>query len=210
MSILTAFLAVWKKTSPLACLYGIGLLIIASDRLAHALNITGALLWVYCLSMLAEHAGSRIFPRRGKKALLVVLASFVTSFYLLLHWIISPLGALPTFFAISLVPMLYVSSGILERIGKKSLGEKFLESVSEALLLGVLIIILALIREPVGYMSLSLPGGVQGIVLLFSFDPESSVAVRLISSSSGALLILGYCYGLYRHYKAKKTQGGRQ
>ena len=190
-----------RNASPTTCFFGAGLLIMASDRLAHAIPVAGALVWVYCLSVLAIHAGSRIFPRQGKKVLFATLASFVASIYMLLLWIISPLSALSTFFALAFIPLIFMASGIFNRIASKSLTDKMLVSLSEALMLGLLIIIFAIIREPIGYASLSLPGGVQGIVLLFSFNGESFLPISLISSSCGALLLLGYILGLYRYYK---------
>ena len=199
-----------KSASPMTCLCGAGLLIIASDRLAHAVTVAGALVWVYSLSVLAVHAGSRIFPRQGKKTLLVILASFVASFYMLLLWIMSPLCALSTFFALAFVPVICMASGIFERVESKSLTEKVLTSLSEALMLGLLIIIFALIREPIGHLSLSLPGGTQGIILLFSFNGESLLPIRSISSSSGALLLLGYILGLYHRYKTTSAPKGEQ
>ena len=63
------------------------------------------------------------------------------------------------------------------------------------------IIIFAIIREPFGYSSLSLPGGSQGMVFLFYGDSQSVLPVRLITSSSGALMLMGYLMGLYRHFK---------
>lgn len=107
------------------------------------------------------------------------------------------------FFIISLVPVICMASGVLERFETQTLREKCFSSLSEALLLGLLIVIFALIREPLGYVSLSLPGGVQGSVL-FSFREESFLPVRLIASSSGALLLLGYFLALYRYYREKK------
>jgi Na+-translocating ferredoxin:NAD+ oxidoreductase RnfA subunit len=195
-----------QKTSPLSCLYGIGLLIMASDRLAHAMTVAGALLWVYCLSTLAVHASAKIIPRQGKKMLFVFLATFILSFYLLLLWLLSPLCALSMFFVLSLVPIMCVASGILERLETKSLSEKMLESFSASLMLGLLLVIFALIREPFGYLSLSFPGGAQGIILLFSMEMESFLPVQLIATSSGALLLLGYFYGLYRYYNAKSQR----
>jgi hypothetical protein len=35
---------------PLISLSGAALLILVSDRLAHAIGVTGALVWVYCLA----------------------------------------------------------------------------------------------------------------------------------------------------------------
>ena len=56
----------------------------------------------------------------------------------------------------------------------------------------------ALIREPLGFLSLSLPGGAHGSVLLFSFNMKSFLPIQLIASSGGALLLLGYFWGLYK------------
>ena len=173
----------------------------ASDRLAHAITTASALIWVYFLSMLAYHAGSRIFPRWGRSALLVFLTSFVASIFVLLLWIISPLCVLEMFFVISLVPIICMASGIFDRLETHGLSDKLLISFSEAMLLGLLIVIFALIREPFGYLSLSLPGGTQGIILLFSFEEESFLPIRLIASSCGALLLSGYFLGLYRYFK---------
>jgi Na+-transporting NADH:ubiquinone oxidoreductase subunit NqrD len=75
------------------------------------------------------------------------------------------------------------------------------DNVSESLTYGALIVIIALIREPLGFSSLSLPGGAQGIIMLFSFSGQLFLPIRIIASSSGALLLLGYIIGLYRHLK---------
>jgi hypothetical protein len=190
-------------TAPLTCLSGAALLIIASDRLAHAITITGALVWVYCLSSLAAHAGVRIFPRLGRTALLAFLTSFFAGLYLVLIWMLSPLCAIESFFVVSIVPLFCMVSDIFKQLGTFNMDDTFFDACSEALILGILIVILALIREPFGFLSLSLPGGTQGIILLFSFKTESFLPIRLIASSSGALLLLGYILGLYRYFKAK-------
>jgi hypothetical protein len=193
----------WNKVSPLASLFYGGLLIIASDRLAHAITVTAALVWVYCLTSLVVHTGTRIFPRQGRLILFTFLTVFITSVFLFLLWILSPLCFLQMFFVVSLVPVLYLGSGILHRQAALSLRETIISSAFEALVPGVLIIIFALIREPLGFLSLSLPGGAQGIILLFSFDAGYILPVNLVASSSGALFLLGYFWGLYRYFKAR-------
>jgi hypothetical protein len=200
----------WSNTSPLACLSGAALLLMASNRLAYAIVAIGALVWVYCLSALIARAGVNFFPKRGRMVLLAFLSSSIAGIYLLLLWILSPLCAMETFFIISLIPMFCMTSGIFKRLDTFNLEDAVFESFSEALLLGVLIVIFALIREPIGYLSLSLPGGAQGIVLLFSFRTEFFLPIYLMAGSSGALLLLGYFLGLYRFLKAKYVpQEGR-
>jgi hypothetical protein len=193
----------WSNTSPLACLSGVALLFIASDRLAHAIIAAVALVWVYCLSSLTARIGARFFPRRGRRVLIAFLCSFVAGVFLLLLWIISPLCALESFFVISLVPMHCMALGIFKRLETISIEDTFFASLSPSLLLGALIVIFALIREPIGFLSLSLPGGAQGIIFLFTFNSDSFLPISLVAGSSGALLLLGYLLGLYRHLKAK-------
>jgi Na+-translocating ferredoxin:NAD+ oxidoreductase RnfE subunit len=188
-----------------AFLSGAALLIMASDRLAHAIAATIALVWVYCFSVLTAHSGARFFPRRGRTAILVFLTSFFAGAYLLLLWLFSPLCALETFLIISIIPMFCIFSRIFERLETFTLKEALSSSASESLLLGALTVSFALIREPLGYASLSLPGGARGIVLLFSFDSESFFPIHLIAYSSGALLLLGYFLGLYRYFRTRNT-----
>jgi hypothetical protein len=50
--------------------------------------------------------------------------------------------------------------------------------------------------------TLSLPGGFQGIVELFSArDPEAFVPLRILSVSGGGLLLFGYSTALYRYFR---------
>jgi hypothetical protein len=192
-----------SDAAPLVCFSGAALLIMASDRLAHAITVAGALVWVYGFSSLALHIGARIFPQRGRTLLLAFLASFFAGTYLLLIWMLSPLCAMESFFVISLIPLFCMVSGVLKRLETLILEDAFIESCSEALILGTLIAIFALIREPFGFLSLSLPGGAQGSILLFSFKTESFLPIRLIASSAGALLLLGYFLGLYRYFRTQ-------
>jgi len=187
-----------KKISPAAALSGCGLLIIASGRLSHAITVVGALVWVYGLTSLVIYTAAKFFPRYGRTALISFLASFMAAVYLFTLWLLSPLCALESFFAVSLVPVFYMASGVSKRFDALSAEDSFFSSFFEALSLGILLLALALIREPFGFLSLSLPGGVQGSVMLFSFRMESLLPIQLIASSGGALLLLGYFWGLYK------------
>jgi len=193
------------NTVPMISLSGAALLVMVSDRLAHAIVVTGALVWVYGLSSLAAYFGIRIFPRQGRTIVMVFITSFIAGLYLLLLWILSPLCALEVFLVVSLIPLFCMGSGIFQKLESFSLETTISASCSEALIMGALLILFALIREPLGYLSLSLPGGSQGIILLFSFSSESFLPMHLITSSCGALLLLGYFLGLYRYLKAQYT-----
>jgi hypothetical protein len=94
-----------------------------------------------------------------------------------------------------------MASGVSKRFDDLSGMDSFFsyKEVFEAVSLGVLLLAFALIREPLGFLSLSLPGGAQGSVMLFSFKAESLLPVQLMSSSGGALLLLGYFWGVYKY-----------
>jgi len=191
----------WGSASPLAALSGGGLLIMATVRFSYAL-ITGiSLLWVYCLSALVCRAAVKIFPRQGLAACQTILASFFAGIFLLLFWIISPFIALEIFFIVSLVPLFCVSSGIFQRLDSLDSIDAVALAFSEAAVLSGLLLAFALIREPLGLLSLSLPGGSQGIIFIFSAKSETLLPIRFIASSSGALILLGYIFALYRHYR---------
>jgi len=192
----------WEKFSPITFLSGAAILIMASDRLAHAIVVTLAMMWVHCLTVLVAHAGAKLFPGQLRTVLIAFLASFNACLFLFLLWLISPLCALQTFFVISLIPMLCMVSVVVKKLDTYTLGHAVSAACTESLFLGLLVVIFAIIREPFGFLSLSLPGGPQGIVLLFSIHTESFLPIRLVASASGALLLLGYCLGLYRFLKA--------
>jgi hypothetical protein len=194
----------WGSFSPLASLTGGGLLIMASGRLAFALVCAGALLWVFCLSALAACAGRRFFPGRGKNLIQVFLSALAGSLYLLALWFANPILAMENFFILSLVPLMCAGSGIFERIHFMNLKESVSRAGGEAAVLGGLIAALSLIREPLGCLSLSLPGGPLGIVTVFSSGGEIFPPVRIIAGSAGALLLLGCGISVYRYFREQQ------
>ncbi|GHV63492.1 hypothetical protein AGMMS49587_13700 [Spirochaetia bacterium] len=203
--------------SPLATLMGGSLLILASSRFSFALVCAGSLLWVYCLTALAVFAFRPILPIKGRPGLFVFLSAIIGSFYLLILSFLSPLLVLNTFFFLILSPVCCISSGLLEWIG---LGEPadgaapqnsefpeieavLIRSFSESAALGILILALSLIREPIGFAVLSFPGGAQGIVTLFSAEEGGFFPVFIAASSAGALMFLGYGIALFRRFRGQ-------
>jgi hypothetical protein len=172
--------------------------------MAFALVCAGALLWVYCLSSLAAIPARKILPRRGKGLVLVFLASFTGNLYLLVLWFVNPVLALENFFILSLIPLMCAGSGLFERIDSLNLRDALVRSSGEALVLGGLVIGFSLIREPLAYLSLSLPGGPLGVVMIFSGGENALLPIHFITASAGALLILGYGIGIYRYFRERR------
>jgi hypothetical protein len=199
----------WSDWSPLASLMGCGILVLASARLAFALVAAGSLLWVYTLSALVKGAAFELLPKKGKKWILILLASIVGSVYTLLIWFISPFLVLEMFFILFLVPVCCIASGILERTESLELPDALAKAYSEAASLSALIIVFSFIREPLGFSTLSLPGGFEGIIFLFTAEEEAFFPIRVIAAAPGALFLLGYGIALYRRVETFRQEEGR-
>jgi hypothetical protein len=188
--------------APLSTLAGVGLLIMASSRLAFALVVVAALLWVYGLTFLSIFFAKPIFPKIGRNVVFILLLSLMGSLFLYVIWIINPLLTMGTVYLIMLVPCYCIGSEIFPQIDSLEIEEIFVRIILETGSLSVLIIGFALIREPIGFMSLSVPGGEQGIIELFhAVEANSFLPIRIVASSSGALLLLGYGLALFRSIK---------
>jgi len=200
----------WGSLSPLGGLSGIGLLIMASARLSWAITVAGSLLWVYTLSVpvsafLCSDTCKKFFPRTGRPLVFICLSSFFGCLYLFMFWLLCPFAILEVFLPLSLVPLYCAGSGVFAREtggNNRDMADTISASAAEAAVLAGLLIIVSVIREPLGFCSLSLPGTYQGMVTLFSFKGGTFFPVRIIASSAGALLLAGYVSGLYRYYRS--------
>jgi hypothetical protein len=191
----------WGFHAPLSSLANMIFLIIASGRTAFALIALGALLWVYGMTIVGIFLGKPIFPKRGKRILQVFLSALFGSFYLLILNFLNPLLALECSLFIILAPVSCIGSEIISRVESMDPEDALARALLEAVVLGGLLLALALIREPLGLGSLSIPGGVFGIIELFNYNTGGIVPLRIISSSTGAFLLLGYGVALFRFYR---------
>jgi hypothetical protein len=178
----------------------------ASGRTAFSLISLGALLWVYGLTIITLFLGRPFFPQKGKKVLRLFLSSFFSGLYLLILILLNPLLAMECTFFIILSPVACIGSEIIDRVEALELEEALSRALLEALVLGGLGFAIALIREPLGFGSLSVPGGPWGFVELFSHDQDAFIPLRVISSSAGAFFLLGYGLALFRYYKNRLNE----
>jgi len=186
----------------LSALTGTALIIMASSRFSFALVCAGALIWVYGFSALIYSNARVILPGRGKMVILLFLSSFVCGIFMLLVSLVNPLLMMGMGFFLILIPPCCLGSGFFEASESEYPMEVFSRALLEAVVLGIIILALALIREPLGMGTLSFPGGSQGIVELFNSRGTDTFAfVRVLSVSSGGLLLLGYGIALFRHFR---------
>jgi hypothetical protein len=194
----------WGPNAPLSTLIGAGFIIISSSRTAFALTALGALVWVYALTALIFRTASPALPEKGKNFILVSLSAFTGGLFQLMLCIISPVLAAETALLVILAPVCCIASTVVPRLKSLSTKDALSRAVSEALIMGALALILAVIREPLGFGSISLPGGPGGIIELFGKGEDSFFPIQIISSSAGALLLFGYGLALFRREKNRQ------
>ena len=188
----------WGKFSPLTSLTGAVLLVIASGRIAFAIVGALALAWVYVFVMAAAKLGGAYFPQWGRKAALLFISALAAAIFLILLWIFNPLLALECSLIVFFVPVVFTASDLCGRVLENDMLEVLSQALAEALILGVLILGIALIREPLGFGSISVPG--LDIIRFVKKEP-----LRFFQTSSGALIILGYGVAVYRYGKGQNT-----
>jgi hypothetical protein len=188
----------WGIYAPLATLSGGGLLVLASVRFSSALVCALGLFWVFTLSSLALRIP--FLPRWGREGVNPFLISFTGGLYILILFLICPVLAMDSLLFLILIPLCCVSSGLPGRLTTADLGEGAAQAALESLSLSVLILALALIREPLGYGTLSLPGGSRGILVILTFTRQAYLPIQIISGSAGAFFLLGYGLALFRRF----------
>jgi hypothetical protein len=178
----------------------------ASCRTAFALITLGALVWVYALTALIFRLASPILPVKGKSHALICLAAFWGGVYHLIIFFISPVLAGETSLFITLAPVYCITAGTLPRLKTLGLEEAILQALFGSLTLGLLILALALIREPLGFGSISLPGGMRGIITIVSKGENPLLPVQALGSSAGAFLLTGYGLAIYRRERKRQSR----
>ena len=206
----------WGSLSPLGGLTGAGLLIMTSSRLSWAVTVAGCLFWVYgftplvfVLLLSSNKIKNKFFPVAGRTTLFTCIAAFFGSVYLFLFWLLCPFAALENFMLLLLVPLFCASSGIIEKILEQpekhqaDIFENVTEAVSQAATLAGLIVAFSILREPLAYCSLSFPGSFNGMVTIMYFKAGTFLPIGILSSSAGAMLLLGFFVSLYQQNKTK-------
>lgn len=197
----------WGPHAPLSALTGAGLLVCASTRTAFALVSAGALVWVYGCTALVFCAAKAILPQQRGNTLRLFLTSFFGALYLCFLSLASPVLAMECTFLVLLAPVTCIASDLVGRVESLSLKDALVRSCVEALALGGVILALALIREPLGFGALSLPGGTGGILELSSGEDQPMFPLRIIGTSFGALILLGYGLAMFRYLRKQLTGG---
>jgi Na+-transporting NADH:ubiquinone oxidoreductase subunit NqrD len=206
---------------PLTVLSVTALLVVSSSRFAFALIAAVNLAVVSVLAVLIAgslkkltfplQSGGNIalFPQENRSFIYVFLSSFVGCVFFFVYYCVMPLLAMETLFITLFVPIFAYSENIPEKYAAMPLLLAVKKCFFENLSFGVLIMAVALIREPLGYATLSLPGGSSGIIELFNKEGRFPFTIEIAALSSGAFLLIGFIMVLFRILERRKTERRR-
>jgi hypothetical protein len=148
--------------------------------------------------MITAGLGRKRLPSETEEPVLVFIAALGAGIFYLVLSLVEPILAMESGFIIALGPVYVISSGLYRRVREYDTLEMFSQAVAEALVLGLLVLGLSLIREPLGYGALSLP--MAGMIRFAREEP-----LRILQVSSGALILSGYGMALYRYFRNQYT-----
>jgi len=194
----------WGSHSPMYLLSAIALLIMASGRLSFALVSAAALIWVYGFTTLVFSGARSIMPKPGEMVVLVFLASFFSGMFAILIGTLNPVLFLSSAFFLLLIPPCCLGSGFFQAAKTSTLGEALPRALLEATVLGGIIIAFALIREPLGMGTFSIPGGPQGVNEVVNINSNLGFFPgRFLSVSAGGLILFGYGAAVFKYFKIR-------
>ena len=194
----------WGADSPLSALSAVALIVMASGRLSFALICSAALLWVYGFTSLTFFGARSILPAKGAIVVLLFLASFFSGLFAILLSVVNPLLFLGTGFLLVLIPPCCLGSGLFQNSKMSSVDDAFPRAMIDAVTLSGIIIAFSLIREPLGMGTLSIPGGIHGVMeITGSGEQGLFFPVRFLSVSAGALVLLGYGTAIFRYFRER-------
>jgi Na+-translocating ferredoxin:NAD+ oxidoreductase RnfE subunit len=187
----------WGSHSPLMSLTGISLIITASSRLSCSIIVFFLLEAIYTITLCIIHGGKSIIPAKYKTAITIMIVTFISSLFYFFIDLIHPVSALELYFIVFLIPLTFLSSHLEKTASNFSASEEIIFGAKQASILGGIIIAIALIREPLGYGTLSLPFSNKMMYLLPESIQEQAV-LQVFSAPLGGFLITACLIALVR------------
>jgi hypothetical protein len=187
----------WGSHSPLMSLTGIALIIAASARLSTSIIVFFLLTIIYTITLSIVHAGKSIIPAKYKTAIVIMIVTFISSLLYFFIVLIDPISSMELYFIVFLIPITFLSSHLETKTSYLSAGEEILLGAKQASILGGIIIAISMIREPLGYGTLSLPFSNKSLYLLPESIQEQAV-LQVFSAPIGGFIISACFIALVR------------
>jgi len=190
----------WGKKAPFSQAAYIPFLLCTSTRLSIAIISTAALIWTFILSSVSILAAKRLIPSRFKVLVYVFISSFWTLVFGILISLFSPILFLEIQFPLALTAVVFIFSGLGDNVESENSSSVMKKSIIQSIIIGGIILLFSLVREPFGFGALSLPSS-EGIAEILTSEVASDMAIRTVALTSGGLILLGVVVGFYRIFK---------
>jgi hypothetical protein len=206
--------------NPLVPFFALPLILTASVRLSFAIIASLNLFFVYFLTF-ATFTGIEklmkvlnqdrttplsILPNKNVVFITMLLSTFFSAIFYFLLSLFNPLLAIETQFFIIAVPMVASMQKSINKKENMPFYGQLSKCLSGCLYFIIVLMLLSLIREPLGFATLSVPGGEKGIVELFNNESTSPYAVQIVPLASGVLFILGLALAAFRIIDRRKKE----
>jgi hypothetical protein len=195
-------------TAPFSTMSGAALFLVAGSRLSFALVAAGAVALVFAAGAAAERPAWCFTSRPYRRLCNMLAAALAGGVYLFALHLFFPLLALECGLVCAIVPAVYMESGadiIRERPpSRRTPGEAALTPIG----LVMTTLAVALVREPLAYGTLTMPteaGGLTEVWRIAGFLP-----VRVIASTTGALLLFAYGAAAFQYLGRGRNKGGER
>jgi hypothetical protein len=196
----------WGSRAPLSSLSQAGLFILAGSRLAYGLLASMGIICVYILTCLAALSLKKFMPEKRRNYIILAMASFFSTLFLMAISLLSPIMALEMTFVVVFIPLGVMQSPVCTNYDGLALDDGLYETLIEALLLSLIIVIQAITREALGFGALSAPGS-QGPIEFIRIEGAENFLNQFFASTPGGLILLGYMVAIFKLMKSHSERG---
>jgi hypothetical protein len=179
-------------SNPLQLLSGAALLLLSTLRTAYAVTTVAALFFVVFCSLIVLHALKKLLPRGSKKIITVFVQSFFLSVFIFILFESNPFLAQNLILPLAFLPVFCASSSVFNNLTNFSVKDMSLRALTEAVLWSVLLIVMAIVREALGFATVSVPGGAEGITVFFQTENPNPYPPRFFLSSAAVFILFAF------------------
>lgn len=187
----------WSSSGPLGTLSSGVLLVVATSRLSYAVAVSLSVLWTWIVSAALCAVSEPLMPKRWESAARIVATVAVAYLFERGAAVYSPALVGECALYLALVPIVLLSGDLLRRYAGAAPGKAAAGAAADAGAIAALLVVMAIVREFLGYGVLSLPGP-DGLVLLFDLSQVYPWTMPFVSSAPGGLVMLALAVALHK------------
>ncbi len=177
------------------------LLIGATGRLSSALLVAVGLLWTGAMARLLLSLTTPLMPQGKDKFPRILVVISVAYTFERLCAVLFPVSTGENLLFLALIPLVLLSEGTFAHPPASHLVESATCGLRDSSFMAVPLLVMALIRELLGYGVLTIPGSI-GLIPLIDLGAGGSWPLALFSRPAGGFILLALLLGAARYFRA--------